>query len=96
MAFIQTIEFSTSRIDDLNAAQADWEAQTEGRRMAGKATICADRDRPGTYVVIVEFDSYESAMANSELPETQAFAATMAGMVDGPPIFRNLDVVGVR
>ena len=32
--------------------------------------LTRDRDRPNTYVDIVEFPSYEDAMKNSELPET--------------------------
>ncbi|XTR51385.1 hypothetical protein ACOM2C_14390 [Pseudarthrobacter sp. So.54] len=53
----------------------------------------ADRDRPGTYLTVVEFDSYESAMENSARPETSDFAARMAALCDGPPVFRNLDVM---
>ena len=44
------------------------------------------------YVQIVEFPSYEEAMANSELPETGEFAAKLATLCDAPPTFRNLDV----
>ena len=55
----------------------------------------ADRDRPGTQspTIPVEFDSYDSAMENSGRPETSDFAATMAALCDGPPVFRNLDVM---
>ena len=41
---------------------------------------------------IVEFPSYEDAMANSELPETAAFAEKLRGLCDSPMRFRNLDV----
>ena len=44
---------------------------------------------------IVEFPSYEEAMANSSLPETGAFAERLAQLCDGPPSFRNLDVCRV-
>ena len=57
-----------------------------------RVTTTADRDRPGTYVSIVEFDSYEHAMSNSEHPATQELADTMASFCDSPPTFRNLDV----
>jgi hypothetical protein len=43
--------------------------------------------------VIVEFDSYESAMRNSQLPETQEFAGRIAALADSPPAFQNLDVI---
>ncbi len=46
--------------------------------------------------MIVFFDSYESAMENSNLPETQAFAESLAALLDGPPTFLDLDVVEDR
>ena len=55
--------------------------------------LTQDRDRPDTYVQVVEFPSYEAAMANSDLPETAAFAEQLAKLCDAPPSFRNLDVV---
>jgi hypothetical protein len=60
--------------------------------MVIRGTFTSDRDRPNTYVNIIEFESYESAMENSNRPETSAFAARMAGLCDGPPNFYNLDV----
>ena len=48
-------------------------------RPAGGA---ADRSQPGRYFAIVFFDSYESAMENSSLPETQA-AAEKYGVATG-------------
>jgi hypothetical protein len=52
-----------------------------------------DRDAMNTYVQIVEFPSYEEAMANSDLPETAEFAAQLAALCDGPPTFRNLEIL---
>jgi hypothetical protein len=40
----------------------------------------------------VEFPSYQEAMSNSGLPETGEFAEKLAGLCDGPLVFRNLDV----
>ena len=70
----------------------EWRAQTAGRRTARRGTFTKDRDRPDTYVQIVEFPSFEDAMANSALPETAAFAERLAKLCDGPMTFRNLDV----
>jgi quinol monooxygenase YgiN len=93
MGFIQTIEYSTSRIDEVRQLVDDFRANTEGTRTTARGTVCADRDQANRYVTIVEFPSYEEAMKNSELPETSAFAEAMAKLCDGPPTFRNLDVV---
>ena len=92
MAFVQIIEFSTSRIDEVEALMEQWLKQTEGSRSAQRGTFTSDRDRPNTYVQIVEFPSYEQAMANSQLPATSEFAEQVTKLCDSAPTFRNLDV----
>ncbi len=92
MSFIQIIEFTSSRADELNAALDEWLERTQGKRTATRGIQTRDRDRPNTYVQIIEFPSYEQAMANSELPETAEVANRLAELCDGPPTFRNLDV----
>jgi hypothetical protein len=92
MAFIQLIEFTTKRIGDVEALMTEWEAKTEGRRTATRGTLTADRERPDTYVQIVEFPSYEAAMSNSEMPETGEFAKRIGELCEGQPSFHNLDV----
>jgi len=93
MPFIQIIEYKTSRIDELNAALDGWLEKTKGKRAATRGLQTRDRDATDTYVQIVEFPSYDEAMANSNLPETSEFAAQLASLCDGPPTFRNLDVL---
>ena len=92
MSFIQIIELSTTRPDEVEALVEEWQAQTAGRRTAQRGTFTQDRDQLDTYVQIVEFPSYQEAMANSGLPETGEFAEKLARLCDGPPTFRNLDV----
>ena len=58
--------------------------------------MAADRNQPGRYFAIVFFDSYESAMENSNLPETQAAAAKYMELSDGQPVFYDLDVIEDR
>ena len=74
MAFIQVIELVTTRPDEVEVLVGEWRTQTAGRRTAQRGTFTRDRDQPNTYVQIVEFPSYEDAMANSDLPETASFA----------------------
>lgn len=92
MAFIQIIEVTTTRPEEIQQLVEEWSAKTKGKRTAYRATLAADRDRPGTYVQIVEFPSYQEAMTNSGLPETSEFADKLARLCDAPPVFRNLDV----
>ena len=96
MNFIQVIEFTTTRIDEIEGLMDAWMAKTAGQRKAQRGTLTADHDRRDTYLQIVEFPSYEDAMANSRLPETSEFAEKIAKLCEGPPSFRNLDVQRVE
>ena len=92
---MQIIEFRTTRPDDVAALVDEWRSQTEGRRTAQRSTLTEDREQADTYIQIVEFPSYEGAMANSALPETAKFAERVAELCVGPITFRNLDVRAV-
>lgn len=94
--FIQIIEFTTSKVEEVRALGEEYRAErvASGDRVpVVRGTVAADRDRPNTYLNIVEFASYEDAMANSSNPATQAFSQKMMALCDGPPSFLNLDVV---
>jgi hypothetical protein len=94
--FVQIIEFQTSRVDEIMALDEKWVKATEGKRTATTMTVTQDRDRPGTYVWMIEFPSYEAAMRNNDLPETQQISGDMMKLADGPTTFRNLDVMEQR
>ncbi|MDP9988433.1 hypothetical protein J2S98_003619 [Arthrobacter oryzae] len=91
--FVQIIEFKSSRIKEIE--ELGRPSRTEGSTAPTfrRIVAAADRDNPGTYFTIVDFDSYDSAMKNSSRPETSEFAARMAELCDGPVIFHNLDVL---
>lgn len=93
MGFVQIIEFRTSKIDEVRKVGDEFEAAVGDDGTARRVLICEDKDSPGRYFNIVFFDSYESAMENSNRPETSEFAAQMAALCDGPPVFRNLDLM---
>lgn len=93
MKFVQIIEFKTSDIDGVNRVLDEFLEKTEGVRTSTRAQVTQDRDNDGTYLNIVEFPSYDAAMENSNRPETAEVAAQLAALCDGPPIFRNLDVL---
>src|SRR6266498_4303375 len=70
MSFVQIIEFHTSKFDEIKALEDQWHKETAGKRPNARITTCQDRDRADHYYVIAEFPSYEEAMRNSDLPET--------------------------
>ena len=92
--FVQIIEFRTSRIDAVRELVAEMRSEI-GTGNASRGTVTTDRDRPGYYLNVVEFESHESAMENSARPEVNEFSARMAALCDEPPRFFNLDVVEV-
>jgi hypothetical protein len=96
MAFVQIIDFRTSKFDEMRKLEEEWEAAAGSQSTARRVITAADRDDSGRYLQVVFFDSYESAMENSNLPVTQEFAQKMMALSDGPPSFYNLDVVEDR
>ena len=93
--FIQIMEFETSQIDELEALMKTFQEEHGDALLATKATVTEDRARPGHYLVIVEFDSYEEAMKNSNDPVTTEYAEKITAMLEGQQIFHDLDVRSV-
>ena len=93
--FLQIIEFTTSDFGALQQLNTEWEKATDGKRSARRQIVTRDRKNPEHYQMLVFFDSYESAMENSKLPETQAFAQRYATFTNGVT-FHDLDVVSDR
>lgn len=93
--FVQIIEIKTSRIDEVDSLIEEMRAGGGPMPMV-RATMTADRDQPDRYLSILEFESYEAAMENSNKPETAELAQRMASLCDEPPKFRNLDIRSVE
>jgi hypothetical protein len=74
VSFVQIVEITAADIDTVRKIDEEWIKATEGKRTARRQIVTRDRNDPERYLALVFFDSYESAMANSSLPETQAFA----------------------
>lgn len=92
MTFVQLIEYETNRADELDAVFDQWMKATEGKRTVMHEMLGQDKDKPSHYVDIVEFPSYEKAMENNELPETQQIADQVRALCTGEPRFVNLEV----
>jgi hypothetical protein len=92
MGFVQIIDFTTSRYDDLRKVEDEWTAATEGIRTTPRWMIGKDRDRLNHYVEVVEFPSYAEAMKNNDLPQTKDFSQRIAELCDDVT-FYNIDDV---
>ena len=94
MTFVQIIDFETDRIDEMKALADEMGTQLAGREDGPtRRLILRDRSRPGHYLGVIEFNSYEEAMRNSSDPETSKFAERMAALCTRPPSFTDCDVV---
>ncbi|MFF3461128.1 ester cyclase [Streptomyces sp. NPDC002619] len=93
MTFVQLIECRTSRFDELDRLMDDWVEQTKGKRTATHDLVGRDRSDTSHIIEIVEFASYEDAMRNSNLPETDKIFREMVALCDEMPTFTDLEVV---
>ena len=95
MAFVQLVEMRSKNVDEIMKLDQQWEQATEGKRTLRRSIVGRDRNDPERYVIIAFFDDYESAMKNSNLPETQEFAAKQSALADTVQ-FIDLDVIDDR
>jgi hypothetical protein len=93
MKFVQIIDFETERIDEMRELAHETEQRLADRSGGPvRRLVLKDRGRPNRYLVMIEFDSYEEAMRNSDYPETTKFAEQMAALCTRPPSFTDCDV----
>jgi hypothetical protein len=93
VAFIQTIEFRTTHIDEINALEHQWRRDTYGKSTLRRTLVLRDRNDAEHYTVVAFFDSYDSAMKNSSLPETSEVGQKQAALTDGGLTFTDYEVV---
>lgn len=96
MAFLQIVEFRTADTDKARQINDQWWRDTGGKRTVRRELLARDHSDPGRCFAVVFFDSYESAMENSNLAETKASAEQFAKMSDAPPVFYDLDILDDR
>jgi quinol monooxygenase YgiN len=93
MTYVQIVEFHMADIEEARKVSEEWHRATEGKRTVRREMLARDHSDPDRYYALVFFDSYESAMQNSALPETQAAAEQYQKLSDGPAVFRDLDIL---
>ncbi|MFE2876324.1 hypothetical protein ACFXG6_20330 [Streptomyces roseus] len=95
MKFAQIIDFETERIDEVRDLMRSYEERARSQERTGapdSRTLLKDRAHPNRYLAVVEFDSYEAAMANSEAPETTELARQLSTLMTRPPVYIDCDV----
>ncbi|MFC8345564.1 hypothetical protein [Streptomyces sp. NPDC057280] len=97
MKFVQIIDFETERFDEMEQLMEGARQRMEGQEGGPTHSILLkDRDTPGRYLAVIEFESYEEAMRNSERPETSKMAEQMGELCTRAPRFVNCDLLESR
>jgi quinol monooxygenase YgiN len=94
MQYIQLVEFDASHsVDEVREALDAWLAVSRGKRTLQMSVVAHDHDRPNHYWQLLMFPSEQDAAASAALPETEAAFERWSELLDGEPVFHNLDVV---
>jgi hypothetical protein len=89
--FIQLIEIETADVGSVNDLIKRWHEEQGGVAPGYRGgRVLADRDRPDTYLIEVEFSSEEDAARNNERAETRQWAASLRELVNREPRYINL------
>jgi quinol monooxygenase YgiN len=92
MPFTQTIEVRTEDPQAVQDHVAAFHTQQKDKAPGyRRARVLEDGDRPGTYVIEVDFTSAEEAKENSNRPETGKWAQELRSLIAGEPAYRNLN-----
>ena len=94
MKFAQIIGFETERLEGMQQVLRE-----AGQRRAGRTggpthrMLLKDRDKPNHYLAVIEFESYDEAMRNSDDPETSKLAEQLGALSIGERVYINCDVL---
>ncbi|MCX4632319.1 hypothetical protein [Streptomyces sp. NBC_01443] len=96
MKFAQIIDFETERIDEVRDLLRAYEeqARSQGRPGTPSArTLLKDRSNPNRHLAVVEFDSYDAAMANSRAAATDELAQALSALMTRPTVYTDCDLL---
>ena len=100
--FSQTITVRAEDPAPIMVLLAEWDRlQATSDIMGYMGTrLMADRDTPGQYVIIADFgvvdpdvSAADEAERNNQRPETAEFAARLADMIEGEPVYGHYDEI---
>jgi hypothetical protein len=100
MRFAQGIRVRCGDPDGLQQLLAEWDAAQAASDVMGYigTRLLADRDEPGSYLVLAEFAEVdgdltpaEEAERNNQREETERWAAKLRELVDGEPLWSHYD-----
>ena len=90
--FIQLVEFETNDIEAVQNAIQKFRDEHPDIMTFTTSRVAEDRDKPGTYISIVEFPSYDEAKKRSNHPAFSEFVQSIGPELMANRRFRTLDV----
>jgi hypothetical protein len=100
--FTQTITVQCDDPDALVTMIKGWDLQQATTDVMGYmgSRVLSDRECLGRYMVVIDFGvvdpdvtAAEEALRNNKRPETRAFAAKVAELFEGPPLYHHYDEI---
>ncbi len=92
MRFTQHIVFYAASDQEVLDLASSGMGESDGPGPIG-ARVLRLRDKPGRYVIQVDFASWEEAVANNDRQETQQWAARLREIAKSEIKYENLDVI---
>jgi len=90
--FIQIIQGTCTREEELRAAAQGWREELSGGAVGWLGGTYGFTD-DHQFIGVIRFQSREAALANSARPEQSAWAEKMTALMDGPVEFHDCDDV---
>jgi len=90
--FIQLVEYESDDIQAVEKAIRKFREEHPDVMTFTASRVTEDRDKPGTYISVIEFRTYEEAMKQSNHPALSEFVETVGSQLMANRRFRNLDV----
>lgn len=89
--FTQIVEVKTGAVEVVKDLIRAWHREQAGTAPGYREVrVLEDKERPGTYLIEVEFASEQDAAENNDRPETSAWAQRLKEAVNGEPRYLNL------
>ena len=94
MRFVQTIRVRADDPSVLQELNADWHVSEFGVAPGYLGSrILADRDRPGEFLIEVDFESADEAARNNGREATEQWGSKLAAAITGEADFTNYDEI---
>lgn len=91
MKFVQLIEWNTPRISDISRKYQQWAESIKD--VVVTPVVTSDTDSENWIIVMVMYETYNDALAVSDMDVTKRLYKNLEEITDDGPFYRHLEVV---